>query len=113
MDRAAFLLLLPKPVPVDLPGGRAFVRAMTVGERADWVSVPEDQESRARAVLLSKCISDESGTRLFTDSVEDVAEIERMPAIVVDALVSAALRINALDAASAGEIPKNSEAGQT
>ena len=58
-----------------------------------------------RASLVVRCLTDEAGVRLFTDS--EIAEVGAMPASVIDKLYEHCQRLSGLGAKDAEELEKN------
>lgn len=97
---------------VDVPewGGAVTVRSMTASERDAWETslIAGDGErnmENARARLVSLCVVDEDGKRLFTD--DDALLLGQKAASAVDRVFQAAVKLNRLSrqevAALAGE----------
>lgn len=92
-------------------GGSVRVRAMTGFDRdAFSESLAKDSDgnvdlSNYRAKLLSKCIVDESGDLVFTDS--DVGALGKKSASAIAAVFAVAERLNGSGSAAVAEIKKN------
>ncbi len=113
LDKASILsLTLPiKPFPVPQWGGDVHLRILTGEERFAWTrDVAEHKgEGDGRTVLslLVRCLCDESGARLFSDSEEDIAALGKTHGGAIDLLGREALRMNGLSDEGREDIKKN------
>ena len=91
--------------------GLVSLRGLTAGERDLWEQhVYSERDIKKgvkniRASLVVRCITDETGVRLFTDA--EIAEVGAMPASVIDMLYEHCQRLSGLGAKDAEELEKN------
>jgi len=91
--------------------GLVSLRGLTAGERDSWEQYVYSERDikkgvkNIRASLVVRCITDEAGVRLFTDS--EIAEVGAMPASVIDKLYEHCQRLSGLGAKDAEELEKN------
>jgi hypothetical protein len=91
--------------------GLVSLRGLTAGERDQWEQYVYSERDikkgvkNIRASLVVRCITDETGSRLFTD--DEIAEIGAMPASVIDKLYEHCQRLSGLGAKDAEELEKN------
>jgi len=91
--------------------GLVSLRGLTAGERDSWEQYVYSERdikkgvNNIRASLVVRCITDEAGVRLFTDS--EIAEVGAMPASVIDKLYEHCQRLSGLGAKDAEELEKN------
>jgi hypothetical protein len=110
LNREQFFAATPaiQTEDVEVPGmGVVRVRTVSVGDRCrlEFASEGKDREGyRARLVVASAV--DEDGKPLFT--YEDVDKINALPAYVIDPIVEAVMRLNALSASDVEDARKNS-----
>lgn len=108
-----------KSEAVEVPewGGTVFIRRMTGAERDAYeadvfetkgTTVTMKREN-FRAKLVSRCLVDEAGERLFSDA--EIATLSKKSAAALDKCFSAAQRINGMAAVEQEKIEKNSVAG--
>jgi hypothetical protein len=107
--------LLTEEVPVEEWGGSILLRTMTATERDAYeASVFKGQGksdfNNLRSKLLSKCIVDEKGKRLFKDS--EIDALGAKSANVIDRLYDKALDMNGMKAKNAEELIKNLKSDQ-
>lgn len=108
-NREDFLAAVPgvESVVVDVPRlGEVRVRGMTAGQRDRFERAAQGsgaQDTRARVVVASVVGDDEKP--LFT--ADDVAAVAAMPACVVEPIVMAAMKLNAITKADVDELEKN------
>ena len=103
-----------EPVPVPEWGGTVYVRTMTGRERdarETMAFISEDGKVRAnednvRARLVALTVCDDTGELLF--GLDDIEEIGKKSAPVLDRLYSAASRVNAVSVADIEELAGNS-----
>lgn len=113
LDKDTFLSLRApvETVPVPQWGRDVFLRVMSGIERFSWMlftkSVGDNPSEDVQSSLLARCICDERGARLFTDSAEDVAAISAMDSTALELLGKRALRINGLGSEGADDAKKN------
>lgn len=104
---------LGRIIEVSVPewGGTVNLRPMKVGERdrlSAWAVKPENQNStEIRKRLLSICLCDEKGERLFQDN--QIADMDGFSDVVIDRLFLEAQKICGV-LESADGLEKNSEA---
>lgn len=116
VSKETILQFKSKPTQtVDVPewGGVIHVRVMSGAERDAY----EDEtytlngkdvalnRRNARARLLVKCISDQDGNRLFTDS--DAKTLGEQPADVLDKVYTVALKVNGFTKQDVEDLEKN------
>lgn len=102
------------PMPELGEGAVAIVRGMTGTERDSYESgliVQKGKRSSVelrdiRAKLVARCLVDESGERIFRD--EDVAEVGKMSAPLLDRLYKVAQRLSGLSEEDLEELGKSS-----
>lgn len=88
-----------------------YVRCMSASERDSFESAVYDAKSKGvtgeniRAKLLVRCLCDDNGARLFTDT--DVASLGSKSAAVVDRLFDIAQRLNGIGAKDVEDLEKN------
>ena len=91
--------------------GLVSLRGLTAGERDQWEQYVYSERDikkgvkNIRASLVVRCLTDEAGVRLFTDS--EIAEVGAMPASVIDKLYEHCQRLSGLGAKDAEELEKN------
>lgn len=91
--------------------GLISLRGLTAGERDSWEQYVYSERDikkgvkNIRASLVVRCLTDEAGVRLFTDS--EIAEVGAMPASVIDKLYEHCQRLSGLGAKDADELEKN------
>lgn len=101
-------------VPVPEWGMLMTVRGMTAGERDSFETSLSDSKGKPvleniRARLVSRCVVDENGKRLFSD--DDVAKLAKKAGKAVDRLFSAAQRLSGMSNRDIEELEKNFGAG--
>ena len=119
IDKAQDLLREVVDVPEWGDGAQVVITSMGADERDAWeASMIETRGNsqrmnyrQARAKLVSRCMVDESGKRLYSDS--EIDALGKRNGAVIDRLFSVAKRINALEKKDIDELTKNSSAGQT
>lgn len=115
LDRAAILAKknsLPRQ-EVQIPEweGSVWVRSLTVGERDQIDSEFNAARNKGktpdnlRARMIIKGCCDEQGQALFTEA--DLAEINKLPATVLEKIFDSILRINRIGAGAVEEAEKN------
>jgi len=110
LTRDQFFAAVPAPATedVEVPGmGTVRVRMLTVGERCRLEDASQGkgvEGFRARIVVASAV--DEQGKPLF--HYGDVEKISAMPSYVLEPVVNAAVRLNAISAADIKDAEKNS-----
>jgi hypothetical protein len=108
-----------KSEAVEVPewGGTVFIRRMTGQERDAYeadvfetkgTTVTMKREN-FRAKLVSRCLVDEAGERLFSDA--EISTLSKKSAAALDKCFAAAQRINGMAAVEQEKIEKNSVAG--
>lgn len=109
----------PEPVEVPEWGGTVYVRVMSGAERDAY----EDEtyhlngkdlalnRKNARARLLVKCLSDDTGKRLFSDKEAD--QLGTQPANVLDKVYAVAIKSNGFTSQDVKDLEKNSESAPT
>jgi hypothetical protein len=113
MTRDEILALEAKIEEVNLPalGKTVHVRELTVAERDLFdrrvVEAPRDS-AVLRAELLTRCLVDEKGRRLFGEG--DFEALNALPATALEPAVAVALRLNALRAEDLDALGKGSAA---
>ena len=96
-------------------GGIVRLREMTGAEREDFenaVVAAQKADGRVenlRATMLSMCIVDAAGNRLFT--ADDVAALGRKSGVALIRVFTEAQKLSALTAEEAGALEKNSGPG--
>jgi len=91
--------------------GLVSLRGLTASERDQWEQYVYSERDikkgvkNIRASLVVRCITDETGSRLFTDA--EIAEVGAMPASVIDKLYEHCQRLSGLGAKDAEELEKN------
>lgn len=91
--------------------GLVSLRGLTAGERDSWEQYVYSERDikkgvkNIRASLVVRCLTDETGVRLFTDA--EIAEVGAMPASVIDKLYEHCQRLSGLGAKDAEELEKN------
>jgi hypothetical protein len=98
--------LAKEKVSVPEWGGSVYVRCLTGVEREQWEGIAirardAKNYTKVRTSLLTMCLVDEKGNRLFAD--QDVRDLGQKSAKAMDRLVDVALRISGI---SEGEIEK-------
>lgn len=102
-------------VAVPAWGGTVRVRAMTGRDRdAFGESLARDEQGNVdltnyRAKLVAKCLVDDAGNRLFTDSDADIAALGGKSAAALAVVFDAAERLNGIGAAAVEDVKKNSD----
>lgn len=99
-------------------GGDVLIRSMTADERDAFEALTYESRGKdvktnlrgIRARLLSFCIADEQGARLFEES--DIAALGRKNAAALDRLWAVARRVNAMDQRDVDDLAGNSEPGR-
>ena len=90
-------------------GGSVFIRVMTVGERDayenDWVLNKTKGVDNFRAKFLAKCLCDDKGQRLFSES--EVVQLAGKSAKVMSRIWQRAMEHNALSEKEVEELAKN------
>lgn len=89
-----------------------YLRVMSADERLAWIkavdAVPSDEKSSLPTLaLLARCLCDERGKRLFSDSADDLAALSAIDATVADQLGRVAMRMNGLNEEGREDIKKN------
>ena len=118
LDRAAILAANDvKTETVTIPewGGDVLVKVMTGRERDSWEAsiveskgkVVEVNRDNARAKLVARCLVDESGARLFTDS--EALLLGNKSASALDRAYEVAVKLNRIGAKDLDELTKNSD----
>jgi hypothetical protein len=100
-------------------GGSVIVRGMTGAERDAFEASIMDLNNKdskinfqdMRAKLLSKCLADEKGNRLFSDA--DIEALSGKAASALNRLFEVAQHLCGLSKTDMDELLKNSEAAQT
>lgn len=87
------LVFTPHVEAVEVCGQTAHVREITAGERSQLFATIESTKCHSLVAVCLYAVCDRDGHRLY----QDVADVERLPARVVDALAHAACRVNGLD----------------
>ena len=95
---------------VDVPewGGTVFVSSMSGADRDEFEQAIVDEDSRLeniRARLAALTITDDSGSRLFSDS--DIKELGKKSAKALDRVFNVAKTLNAIGADEVEGIEKN------
>jgi hypothetical protein len=109
LNREQFFAAVPPPKAedVEVPGmGVVRVRTLTAGERCKLEDASRGkgvEGFRARIVVAS--VVGEDGKPLF--GYEDVQRLSDTPAYVLEPIVDAAVRLNAMSAADVSELEKN------
>ena len=106
MTKADFFALSVFNVhPVDVPGDRrVYVRELTARERSQYeLSLANKEFDSCRERLLSLCVCDETGARIFNE--QDIDEIGRLPAVFVEPIFNKAREVSGLDAKAEAEGP--------
>lgn len=107
--------------------GTVRVRGMTVAERNAWeksntrtfrgrsgqmvTEVSQTALTNFRQRLVARCVVDQDGNRLFSDS--DVAALERKSAAAMERIVNVANRLNGVSQQDLEELEGNSDATDT
>lgn len=113
LSAAQILGIKPKVLAVNVPewNGSVFIRELLANER-DWFEAWQlgadnnpERFKGVRAKIVSYCLCDESGTRLFSDG--DAARLGDLPARGLDTVFTAILDLNALNGSSMKEAEKN------
>jgi hypothetical protein len=97
-------------VTVEVPewGGTVHLRALTVGERDRLDQFVQDSKQKVsgfRSLVLSLCLCDADGNRLFADRQRE--EIDGLDASVVERLFAAAMPLAGLSQADVKAIEGN------
>lgn len=97
-------------VPVEIPewGDTVHLRSLTVGERDRIDQYVQDAKQKVtgfRSFVLSLCLCDEHGVRLFTDAQR--SEIDTLDAGVVERLFTASMPLAGISAADVKAIEGN------
>lgn len=103
-----------RTVAVDVPewGGAVHLRSLTVGDRDridQYVADAKGKLAGFRAFVLSLCLCDETGARLFADGQR--AELDTLDAGVAERLFTAAMPLAGISAGDMATIEGNSKAG--
>tara|TARA_R110000868_G_scaffold5168_2_gene31892 strand:+ start:1629 stop:1973 length:345 start_codon:yes stop_codon:yes gene_type:complete len=91
--------------------GLVSLRGLSASERDLWEQgIYSERDIKKgvkniRASLVVRCLTDEAGVRLFTDS--EIAEVGAMPASVIDKLYEHCQRLSGLGVKDAEELEKN------
>jgi len=91
--------------------GLVSLRGLSASDRDLWEQEVFSQRDikkgvkNIRASLVVRCLTDEAGVRLFTDT--EIAEVGAMPASVIDKLYEHCQRLSGLGAKDAEELEKN------
>jgi len=91
--------------------GLVSLRGLTAGERDLWEQEVFSQRDikkgvkNIRASLVVRCLTDETGVRLFTDT--EIAQVGAMPSSVIDKLYEHCQRLSGLGAKDAEELEGN------
>lgn len=112
MNKETYLSLRSPIESVPLPNGvTGYVRVMTGTERLSWVLLVDAEKEgggqRSTSGLLSRCICDKDGARVFTDSEDDLTALGGMDVTVIDPLRKSAMRINGLSVEGQDDAKKN------
>ena len=109
-----------KVVEVNVPewGGSVFVKVMSGKQRDAWeefVVAHKDKDGKIntaglRSMLVATCVCDEFGNALFTD--EDIPDIEKKNASVLQRIFDEAAKLNGLTGESAEAIKADFTKGQ-
>lgn len=87
-----------KKVEVPEWGGDVYIRVMSVGERDEyeneWIKAKDKGMANFRTKFLAKCLCDEKGVRIFSDS--ELHELSKKSAVVMNRLWNEAMEFNAL-----------------
>lgn len=91
-------------------GGSVFVRVMDGTSRDRWElktskAIEDTNSANVRASLVCFTACDESGKRIFTDN--QIAQVGKKSAIVLDRIFAVAKRLNKLDDTDIEELEKN------
>ena len=100
------------PVPVDVPewGTTVYIKMMSGKDRCRWYSetvADEDAAAHNQASLLVKCLCDEQGTRLFSDSAEDMDAVNSKDWHALKRITTEALKLNKLTSDADEDAKKN------
>ncbi len=100
-------------------GGSVGIKVVSGADRDAYLSKIQGKKeweiSELQAFLLSKCLCDDSGNRLFTDSQEDLTLLKSKSGVVMMSLWEAAMEHNGMtekEVQEDGEIEKNSDSAQ-
>ncbi len=105
--------IVTKEINVPQWGGSVKIRTMTASDRDRFEqqvfsgNTKSERRDNIRALMLSICIVDESGNRVFGE--KDVKALGGKSAAAVDAIFSEIQKLNALSDADIDEAAKNSE----
>ena len=105
--------IVTKEINVPQWGGSVKIRTMTASDRDRFEqqvfsgNTKSERRDNIRALMLSICIVDESGNRVFGE--KDVKALGGKSAAAVDAIFSEIQKMNALSDADIDEAAKNSE----
>lgn len=101
--------VLVKKVEVPEWGGDVHLRVMSVGERDEyeneWIKAKDKGMANFRTKFLAKCLCDEKGIRLFSDS--EMNELAKKSAVVMNRLWQEAMEFNALQDTDVEKIAGN------
>lgn len=119
IDKASDVVTERIPVPEWGKDAEVIITSMGADERDAWeASMIETRGNsqkmnykQARAKLVARCLVDEAGKRLYTDS--EVDSLGKRNGAVLDRLFAVAKRINALEKKDVDDLTKNSNAGPT
>lgn len=98
-------------VQIEVPewGGSVYCRVMACAERDayenEWVQNKNKGVENFRSKFLAKCLCDEKGSRLFTDS--EIDQLAKKSAKVIARLWDHAMKHNALTDKDVEELAKN------
>jgi hypothetical protein len=90
--------------------GKVWVSVMECGDRDSWECLVADavtSKKHIRALLLVRCITDETGKRIFTD--DDLSALSSKNWKALDHCYDVAVRLNKLSDDDLETIEKNSE----
>ena len=119
LDRQAILGaddLAVEPISIPAWGGDSFIRVMTSEERdAFELSVGAMQKGETkiqfRSALVARCLCDQDGKRLFSDS--DIGALSKKSGAALDGIFDAARKLNKMTDQDVEELAKNSETCQS
>lgn len=111
----------PEPKPVDVPGGRVFVKVLSSDERDDWelwctTENGRDRKmntKRAASKLVVRTTVDQVGARVFTDADAEPLSVKPGGGVLVRVLFEAACKANAIGKDAIEELVGELRAGQS
>jgi hypothetical protein len=103
-----------KEVPVEEWGGMVTVQEMTAEQRDEFdeyvIGMREENKVKGlRAVVVSICVVDEEGKRVFNDL--DIPDLNKKSATIIGRIADAAMQLSGLSEEDVEERVKNSETG--